>query len=66
MADVLSRFSFATAAEKQLKQRKNCKKHCFLVVGLEKAVFREGNCEGNRKLQVDSAKHFARAIPHRN
>ena len=41
---VLSRFSFATAAEKQLKQRKHCKKHCFLVVGLEKVVFREGNC----------------------
>ena len=36
MAGVLSRFSFATAAEKQLKQRKQCKKHCFLVVGLEK------------------------------
>ena len=39
MAGVLSRFSFATAAEKQLKQRKQCKKHCFLVVGLEKVVF---------------------------
>ena len=34
MAGVLSRFSFATAAEKQLKQRKQC----FLVVGLEKVV----------------------------
>ena len=55
MADVLSRFSFATAAEKQLKQRKNCKKHCFLVVGLEKAVFREGNCQGNRKLRANPA-----------
>ena len=53
MAGVLSRFSFATAAEKQLKQRKHCKKHCFLVVGLEKVVFREGNCQGNRKLRVD-------------
>ena len=41
MAGVLSRFSFATAAEKQLKQRKHCKKHCFLVVRLEKVVFRE-------------------------
>ena len=30
MAGVLSRFPFATAAEKQLKQRKHCKKHCFL------------------------------------
>ena len=51
MAGVLSRLSFATAAENQLKQRKHCKKHCFLVVGLEKVVFREGNCQGNRKLQ---------------
>ena len=53
MASVLSRFSFTTAAEKQLKQQKHCKKHCFLVVGLEKVVFREGNCEGNRKLRAD-------------
>ena len=29
MARVLGRFSFATAAEKQLKQRKHCKKHYF-------------------------------------
>ena len=55
MAGVLSGFSFATAAEKQLKQRKHCKKHCFLVVGLEKVVFREGNCQGNRKLRADPA-----------
>ena len=54
MAGVLSRFSFATAAEKQLKW-KHCKKHCFLVVSSEKAVFREGNCQGNRKLQADPA-----------
>ena len=51
MAGVLSRFSFATAAEKQLKQRKNCKKHCFSVVGLENVVFREGNCQGNRNYE---------------
>ena len=51
MAGVLSGLSFATAAEKQLKQRK----HCFWVVGLEKVVFREGNCQGNRKLRVDPA-----------
>ena len=44
MAGILGRFSFATAAEKQLKQRKHCKNHCFLVVGLEKVVFREGYC----------------------
>ena len=55
MAGVLSRLSFATAAEKQLKQRKHCKKHCFLAVGLEKVVFREGNCRGNRKLGVETA-----------
>ena len=55
MAGVLSRFSFATAAEKQLKQRKHCKKHYFLVVGLEKVVFREGNWQGNRKLRADPA-----------
>ena len=52
MAGVLSRFSFATAAE---KQRKHWKKHCFLVVGLEKVVFREGNCRGNRKLRAGPA-----------
>ena len=55
IAGVLSRFSFATAAEKQLKQRKYCKKHYFLVVGLEKVVFREGNCQRNRKLRADPA-----------
>ena len=67
MAGVLSRFSFATAAEKQLKQRKRCKKHCYLVVGLEKVVFREGNCQGNRKLRADPAlKHFAGTIQRRN
>ena len=49
MAGVLSRLSFATAAEKQLKQRKHCKKHCFLVVGFEKVVFREGNCQGRNE-----------------
>ena len=44
-----------TAAEKQLQQRKHCKKHCSLVVGLDKVVFREGNCQGNRKLRADPA-----------
>ena len=53
MTGVLSRFSFVTAAEKQLKQRKHCKKHCFLVVGLEKVVFREENCQGNRKIRTN-------------
>ena len=55
MAGVLSRFSFATAAEKQLKQRKHYKKHCFLFVSLEKVVFGEGNCQGNQKLQANPA-----------
>ena len=55
MAGVLSKFSFATAAEKQLKQQKHCKKHCFLVVSLEKVVLREGNCQGNKKLRANSA-----------
>ena len=66
MAGVLSRFSFATAAEKQLKQQKHCKKHFFLVVGSEKVMLREGNWQGNRKLRADPAKHFARAIQRRN
>ena len=48
MAGVLGSFSFATVAEKQLRQRKQCKTHCFLVVSLEKVVFTEGNCQGNR------------------
>ena len=47
MVGILSRLSFATADEKQLKQQKHCKKHCFLVVGLEKVMIREGNCQGN-------------------
>ena len=51
MAGVLRRFSFVTAAEKQLKQQKHCKKHC-LAVGLEKVAFREGNCQGRRELPL--------------
>ena len=51
MAGVLSMFYFTTAAEKQLLQRKHCQKHWFLVVGLEKVVYKEGNCQGNRKLR---------------
>ena len=64
MAGFFSRFSFATTTEKQLKRQKHCKKHCYLVVGLEKVVFREG--KGNRKLQADRALDFARAIQRRN
>ena len=55
MAGVVSRFSYVAAAEKQLKQRKHCKKQCLLVVGLEKVVFREGNCQRNRKLRAEPA-----------
>ena len=53
MTGFFSRFFFTTTPEKQLKQRKQCKKHCFLVVGLEKMEFREG--KGNRELRADSA-----------
>ena len=53
MAGFFSGFSFATTTEKQLKQRKHGKKHCLLVVGLEKVVFSEG--KGNRELRADSA-----------
>ena len=53
MAGFFSGFSFATTTEKQLKQRKHGKKHCLLVVGLEKVVFRGG--KGNRELWADSA-----------
>ena len=38
----LSRFSFAIAAEKQLKQRKHCEKHFLVVVGLEKCCSEKG------------------------
>ena len=27
-------------------QRKQCKQHYSLVIGLEKVMFREGNCQG--------------------
>ena len=26
--------------------------HCFLVVGLEKSVFREGKCQGNQNYEL--------------
>ena len=29
----------------------HCKMHCFLVVGLEKVVFREENCQGNQNYE---------------
>ena len=42
-----------TAAEKQFQQRKHYKEYFSLVVALEKVVFREGHCQGNKKLRVD-------------
>ena len=42
MTDVLSRFSFTTAAEKQLKHRNHCKKQYFLVVGWKKWCLKKG------------------------
>ena len=42
MTDVLSRFSFTTAAEKQLKHRNHCKKQYFLVVGGKKWCLKKG------------------------
>ena len=56
MAGILNRFSFANAAEKQLKQWKHHKKHWFfVVVSLEKVVFRGGNFQGNKKLLANPA-----------
>ena len=52
MAGVFSRFSFVTAAGKQLKQQKHCKKHCFLIVSLEKVVFREGIAKEIKKYEL--------------
>ena len=65
MAGVLGRFSFATASEKQLKQRKHRKKHCFLVVGLEEVLFRR---ELPRKSKITNRPSLtpSRAIRRRN
>ena len=38
-----------TVKKNNPKQRKHCEKHCFFIKGLEKVVFREGNCRGNQK-----------------
>ena len=54
MVGILSRLSFATADEKQLKQRKHCKKHCFLVVGLEKVVIRAKEIENYEPTQLNT------------
>ena len=42
MAGVLSRFSFTTAAEKQLKQWKHCKKHFFWFLVWKKWCLEKG------------------------
>ena len=61
MAGFLSTFSFVIATTiRQLKNSSNnentaSEKHYFLVVGLEKVLFREGNSQGNRKLRADPA-----------
>ena len=54
MAGVLDGFSFATAAEKQLTDNKNTVKSIAFWLSVWKVVFREGNCQGNRKLRTDS------------
>ena len=54
MACFLSRFSFATAAENS-SDNQNTVKSTVFGFGLEKVVFREGNCQGNQKLQADLA-----------
>ena len=52
--------------KKQLKQRKHCKKHFCLVVGLEKWCLEKGTAKEIEKLRADPAKHFTRAIQRRN
>ena len=52
--NILSRFSFATAAENS-SDNQNTVKSTVFGFGLEKVVFREGNCQGNQKLQADLA-----------
>ena len=60
MAGVLNCFSFATVTT-IVRLKSSCynenavKITAFLVVGLEKVVFREGNCQGDRKLRAGPA-----------
>ena len=42
MAGVLSRFSFVTAAEKQLKQQKHCKSNAFWLSVWKKWCLEKG------------------------
>ena len=56
MAGVLGRFSFATATESGSNNENTVKKNtAFWLLVWKKVVFREGNCQGNRKLQTDPA-----------
>ena len=47
-AGVLSRFSFATAAEKQLKQRKHCKSTAFWLSVWKKRCVEKGIAEESK------------------
>ena len=52
MAGVLRGFSFSTATTIQyLKNSSNNKSTAFLVVGLEKVVYREGNCQEDQNYE---------------
>ena len=42
------------------------KSTAFWLSAWKKVVIRGGNCQGNRKLGADPAKHFARTILRRN
>ena len=55
MASVLGRFSFATATENGSNNENTVKNTAFWLLVWKKVVFREGNCQGNRKLCTDPA-----------
>ena len=56
MAGVLStkvffRYRKNNTAAENSSDNEHCKKHCCLAVGLEKVVFRGGNCQGNQNYE---------------
>ena len=55
MAGVLSRFSFAIAAEKQLKQRKHCKTIDFWLSVWKKWCLEKGIAKEIEKLRANPA-----------
>ena len=55
MAGVLGRFSFATATENGSNNENTVKNTAFWLLVWKKVVFREGNCQGNRKLRTNPA-----------